>query len=79
MSNPIDKKTLIDKIVSSSGGRLDKKTVDTAARGDVSALMSALSEEDKAKLNEALSDKEKARQLLSSDAAKQLLSQLFNK
>lgn len=79
MSNNIDKQKLINSIISSSGGKLNKKSVENATQGDMSGLMSSLSDEDKKKLNEALNDKEKAKQLLSSDAAKQLLNSLFGK
>lgn len=79
MANNFDKEKLIDKIIASSGGKIDKKSAENASNGDISGLMSALSEEDKKKLSDALSDKNKARQLLSSDAAKQLLQNLFGK
>lgn len=79
MSNNIDKQKLINSIIASSGGKLDKKTLQSAAKGEISGLMASLNEEDKKKLNDALSDKEKARQLLSSDAARQLLQNLFGK
>lgn len=79
MNNNIDKEKLINTIISSSQGRLDKKALENAASGNLSSLMNNLSEEDKAKLSDALSDKNKARQLLSSKAAKQLLGELFGK
>ena len=79
MANNIDKQKLINSIIASSGGKLNKNSLENAASGDISGLMSSLSEEDKRKLNDALSDKEKARQLLSSDAAKQILQSLFGK
>jgi len=79
MNNNIDKEKLINTIISSSGGRLNKKALENAASGNMSTLMDGLSEEDKQKLNDALSDKNKARQLLSSKAAQQLLGELFGK
>lgn len=79
MANNIDKEKLINKIVSSSGGKIDKKSAENAMGGDINSLMSSLSEDDKKKLTDALSDKNKARQILSSDAAKQLLQNLFGK
>lgn len=79
MANNIDKEKIINKIIASSGGKIDKESAHNASRGDISSLMSSLSEEDRKKITEALSDKEKTRQLLSSDAAKQLLHNLFGK
>ena len=75
----IDKQKLINSIIASSGGKFDKSAVESAANGDMGGIMSGLNEADKRKLNEALSDKEKARQILSSDAAKALLNNLFGK
>ena len=73
----INKEKLINSIISSSGGKLDKQSLENAARGDMGGVMSGLGEDDKRKLMEALSDKEKTRQILSSDAARQLLNNLF--
>lgn len=78
MSN-IDKQKLINTILASSGGKLDKSAVEKASHGDTSGILSSLNEEDRKKLNEALSDKEKMRKVLSSDAAKKLLNNLFGK
>jgi len=79
MPGNIDKQKLINSIIASSGGKLNKSAVESAANGDMGGIMSGLSEEDKRKLNEALSDKEKAKQLLSSDAARAILNNLFGK
>ncbi len=77
--NNIDKQKLINTILASSGGKLDKNSIEKAASGDASSILSSLNEQDRKKLSEALSDKEKAKQLLSSDAAKELLKSLFGK
>ena len=77
--NNIDKQKLINTILASSGGKLDKNSVEKAASGDASGILSSLNEQDRKKLSEALSDKEKAKQVLSSDAAKQLLKSLSGK
>ena len=58
----INKEKLINSIISSSGGKLDKQSLENAARGDMGGVMSGLGEDDKRKLMEALSDKEKTRQ-----------------
>ncbi len=79
MNNNIDKEKLINTIISSSGGRLDKKALENASSGNLTSLMNNLSDEDKQKLTAALSDKNKAKQLLSSKAAQQLLGELFGK
>lgn len=79
MNNNIDREKLINTIISSSGGKLDKNALEQASNGNISSLMSGLAEEDRHKLNEALSDRQKAKQLLSSKAAKQLLEELFGK
>ena len=69
-----DKNKLYDAIISSSGGKIDKNMVENAKNGDLSGVLSSLPEEDAKKLKEALSDKEKTKQLLSSDAAKALIN-----
>lgn len=54
-------------------GRIDKNTIDAARRGDTDAVMSNLSDSDRKKVNEVLADKDKLKQILSSDAAQQLM------
>ena len=76
MSNP-DNNKLYDAIIASSGGKIDRNTVENAKKGDLSGVLSSLPEEDAKKLKEALSDKEKTRQLLSSDAAKAIFNMLL--
>ena len=76
MSNP-DNNKLYDAIIASSGGKIDRNTVENAKKGDLSGVLSSLPEEDAKKLKEALSDKEKTRQLLSSDAAKAIMNMLL--
>lgn len=76
MQHP-DKDKLYDAIIASSGGKIDRNTVENAKKGDLSGVLSSLPEEDAKKLKEALSDKEKTRQLLSSDAAKAIMNILL--
>ena len=78
MNNNINKRKLSDALFSSTGGRIDKSAVNSAVNGDVSALIDGLPESDRRKLNDALDNPEKARQLLSSDAAKNLLKLFMN-
>lgn len=59
--------------------KLDKKTIDAARRGDTNAVMSGLSDADRQKVNEVLADKDKLKQILSSDAAQQLIKILGGK
>ncbi len=57
-------------------GKIDKKTLDAAKRGDTNALMSNLSSEERKRLDEALKDKNKLKNILSSDTARQLMKLL---
>lgn len=59
--------------------KLDKKTLEAARRGDTDAVMSGLSDADRKKVNEVLADKDKLKQILSSDAAQQLMKILGGK
>lgn len=59
--------------------KIDKNTINAARRGDTDALMSNLSETDRQKVNEVLADKDKLKQILSSDAAKNLIKILGGK
>ena len=77
-NNNINKQKLVDSIVSSSGGKINKNAVNSAVKGDTSALLSGLSAEERQKLTEALNNPAKAKQMLSSDTAKQLLNILMN-
>ena len=53
--------------------KIDKATLDAAKRGDTEAVMSSLSEAERRKVEETLADKEKLRQILSSDTAQKLI------
>ncbi|MBQ6717678.1 MAG: hypothetical protein IJZ21_00765 [Clostridia bacterium] len=59
--------------------KIDKKTLEAARRGDTDAVMSGLSTADRQKVNEVLADKDKLKQILSSDAAQQLMKILGGK
>lgn len=59
--------------------KIDKKTIEAARRGDTDAVMSGLSDADRKKVNEVLADKDKLKQILSSDAAQQLMKILGGK
>ena len=59
--------------------KIDKKTLEAARRGDTDAVMSGLSTADRQKVNEVLADKDRLKQILSSDAAQQLMKILGGK
>ena len=60
-------------------GKINKNTIDAVRRGDTNAVMSALNENDRKKVEEVLADKEKLNQILNSDAAKKLMNFLGGK
>ena len=53
--------------------------INKAKNGDTSSLLGSLSPEDRKRVNDALNDKERLKQILSSDAAKKLLNLLGGK
>ncbi len=59
--------------------KIDKKTIDAARRGDTDAVMQGLSDNDRKKVQEVLADKDRLKQILSSDAAQQLMKILGGK
>ena len=60
-------------------GKIDKKTLDAAKRGDTNAVLQNLNDEDRKKVQEALADKDKLKQILNSDVAKKLMKILGGK
>ena len=50
-----------------------KNTIEAAKRGDTDAVLQSLNESDRKKIEETLSDKEKLKKILNSDAAKNLM------
>lgn len=73
-----DKNKLFDAAIKASGGSIDKSALTSAVNGDMSALMSSLDGETRKKLNAALSDSNKAKQILNSKAAQKILDELLN-
>ncbi len=59
--------------------KINKDTINAARRGDTDAIMSKLSDDDRKKVSEVLADKDKLKQILSSDAAQQLMKILGGK
>ena len=68
---------IIQKIVNSGNTNFSADDLKKAADGDMSSLMSKMKKEDSDKLKAVLSDPEKTKQLLSSDAATKLLEALL--
>lgn len=73
MNNNTNNPKMIEDIINSSKGKINKDTVNSAMNGDTSALLKSLGKEDREKLSALLSDKEKTKEVLSSDAAKKLM------
>lgn len=73
----MDNKDLFNHIT--SNGKLDKEAITKAAKsGDTSSLINSLSQEDKQKLNNILSDKQALAEVLNSPQAKALMK-MFGK
>ena len=50
-------------------GKLSKNTIEAAKKGDTNAVMQSLNESDRKKMKEILSDNEKIKNILNSEAA----------
>ena len=73
-NNEIDKQKLMDAVISSSGGKIDKKTLTEAAKEkNIDPLLQNLSAADKEKLKSVMSDKKSMEAVLNSPQAKALL------
>jgi len=69
---------LFESIIKDKNANIKKEDLSRAKNGDISSLLNLLSKDDAKKVTDALNDKEKAKQILSSDAAKQILK-IFEK
>lgn len=77
-NNDIDKQRLIDALLSSSGGKLSRDSINCAADGkDITPLVNSLSPEDREKLNRVMSDKESMEKLLKSPQAQLILKSVL--
>lgn len=77
-NNDIDKQRLIDALLSSSGGKLSRGSINRAADGkDITPLVNSLSPEDREKLNRVMSDKESMEKLLKSPQAQLILKSVL--
>lgn len=73
-NNEIDKEKLINAAVSSSGGKIDRETLSNAVKGkNIDPILKNLSDTDKEKLKNVMSDKKSMEAVLNSPQAKALL------
>ncbi len=73
-NNEINKKKLIDTVLSSSGGKLDKDALNNAINNqNADKLINSLSNSDKEKLSRLMSDKESMQNLLKSPQAQAIM------
>ncbi len=76
--NDINRQRLIDALLSSSGGKLSRDTINRAADSkDASSLINSLSPEDRERLNKVMSDKESMEKLLKSPQAQLILKSVL--
>lgn len=79
MNNNIDKQKLLNAIIASSGGKINKENLAGAVNNkDVSSLMQNLSPEDKQKISSVLANKSSLASALNSAEAKAILKSLLN-
>ena len=73
-NNEIDKQKLMDAVLSSSGGKIDKQSLAGVIQSkNADALIKNLSPADREKLNKVMSDRKSMEALLNSPQAKALL------
>lgn len=75
--NNIDKNRLLNAIVNAQGTKINKNAVERAKSGDVSGLLGSLDKENREKLESALADKNKAREILASKEAKEIMKKFL--
>lgn len=68
-----DNAKLNETISKIADGKLSKNTIEAAKKGDTNAVMQSLNEADRKKMKEILSDNEKIKNILNSDAAKNIM------
>lgn len=77
-NNDINRQKLIDALLASSGGKLNRDSINRAAdSNDVSPLINSLSPADREKLNKVMSDKESMEKLLKSPQAQLILKSVL--
>ncbi len=73
----IDPKILMEML--SKNGGVDKRAVNSAIKGDPSALLGSLSSEDRKKINSILSDKTALTGLLRDEKTQKLINEIMGK
>lgn len=68
-----DNAKLNETISKIADGKLSKNTIEAAKKGDTNAVMQSLNEADRKKMKEILSDNEKIKNILNSEAAKNIM------
>lgn len=63
----------MDKNLNNIGGKISKEAIEKAKKGDNSALLSSLSDEDKQKIEGLLKDKKALSNILSTPEAKAIM------
>lgn len=76
MGANFNKQTLINAILNASGSKINQNSIKKAADGDISALSSQLDEKSRKELYAALENREKAKEILSSKEAREILKKL---
>lgn len=76
MNGNFDIDKLASGIMRSSGGKITGRDIDRLKKGDLSAVLSALSEEDRAKLRNALGNKSVSDKVLSSKEAENIMKNI---
>ena len=69
----LDRQKLLSAILNASGTKINKNALEQAKKGDVGALSASLDEQSRKMLGEVMSDKNKMREILNSDAAKEII------
>ncbi len=69
----IDKKKLLNAIISSGDKKINREDIERAQSGDMSGLLSSLKAEDRERIKQALNDKDAAKKILSSKEGREIL------
>ena len=73
----IKNEKLLNAILNAGGAKINKNDIEKAKKGDVSGLAAGLDSDSRKKLTDALNSKEKARQILNSKEARELMKNLL--
>ncbi len=77
MENPsVNPKKLGDALSRAANGKFDRESIRAAQNGDPSALLSALDQKDRQKINRLLNDEKALKKLLSDEQTRKLLREL---